>query len=72
MASSTAYTLPELPYGYDALEPVICKEIMTLHHSKHHAGYVKNLNAAQEKLAAALKESKYSSWFINSRERTNS
>ena len=55
--ASTGYTLPDLPYGYDALEPVICKEIMTLHHSKHHAGYVKNLNAAQEKLAVALKES---------------
>lgn len=43
------YTLPELPYAYDALEPVISKEIMELHHGKHHAAYVSNLNAALEK-----------------------
>ncbi|MSU60294.1 MAG: superoxide dismutase [Candidatus Staskawiczbacteria bacterium] len=43
------HTLPELPYAYDALEPYISKEIMTLHHDKHHAGYVKNLNDALEK-----------------------
>ncbi|OGZ64166.1 MAG: superoxide dismutase [Candidatus Staskawiczbacteria bacterium RIFCSPLOWO2_01_FULL_40_39] len=43
------YTLPPLPYGYDALEPYISKEIMMLHHDKHHAGYVSNLNAAIEK-----------------------
>jgi Fe-Mn family superoxide dismutase len=40
------FTLPDLPYGYDALEPAIDKETMTLHHGKHHAGYVSNLNAA--------------------------
>ncbi len=43
------YILPELPYAYDALEPFISKEIMELHHSKHHATYVKNLNDAIEK-----------------------
>jgi len=43
------YTLPELPYAYDALEPYISKEIMTLHHDKHHATYVNNLNLAVEK-----------------------
>lgn len=41
-----AFTLPELPYAYDALEPHIDKETMTIHHDKHHAAYVNNLNAA--------------------------
>jgi len=44
-----AHQLPPLPYGYDALEPHIDKETMTLHHDKHHAAYVNNLNAALEK-----------------------
>ncbi|KAI8439259.1 hypothetical protein MSG28_013096 [Choristoneura fumiferana] len=47
------HSLPDLPYEYSALEPVISREIMSLHHSKHHATYVANLNAAEEKLAAA-------------------
>lgn len=47
------YTLPNLPYDYAALEPVISKEIMELHHKKHHQGYVNNLNAALEKYKAA-------------------
>lgn len=44
-----AHELPPLPYGYDALEPHIDKQTMTLHHDKHHAAYVNNLNAAIEK-----------------------
>ena len=40
------YTLPELPYAYDALEPHISAEIMELHHSKHHNTYVQGANAA--------------------------
>lgn len=44
------YTLPDLSYAYDALEPVISKEIMTLHHDKHHAGYVNGANSALETL----------------------
>jgi Fe-Mn family superoxide dismutase len=43
------YTLPELPYAYDALEPYIDEETMHLHHDKHHNTYVTNLNAAIEK-----------------------
>ena len=43
------YTLPELPYAYDALEPYIDVETMHLHHDKHHNTYVTNLNAAIEK-----------------------
>ncbi len=44
------YTLPDLPYKYDALEPYISKEIMTLHHDKHHLAYVNGANAALDKL----------------------
>ncbi|KAF2363408.1 Manganese/iron superoxide dismutase N-terminal [Trinorchestia longiramus] len=44
------HTLPDLPYDYNALEPVISAEIMQLHHSKHHQTYVNNLNIAEEKL----------------------
>lgn len=42
------FTLPELPYDYDALEPTIDKETMNIHHTKHHNTYVTNLNAALE------------------------
>ena len=40
------FTLPNLPYAYEALEPVISKAIMELHHQKHHQTYVDKLNAA--------------------------
>lgn len=43
-----AFELPELPYNYDALEPYIDKETMEIHYSKHHQGYVNNLNKAIE------------------------
>ena len=42
------YKLPELPYAYDALEPHIDKETMSIHHTKHHNAYVTNLNNALE------------------------
>ena len=42
------YELPSLPYAYDALEPTIDAQTMEIHHSKHHATYVNNLNAALE------------------------
>jgi Fe-Mn family superoxide dismutase len=57
------HTLPDLPYDYNALEPVISAEIMKLHHSKHHAAYVNNLNIAEEKLKEAQGKSKRD--FIN-------
>lgn len=40
------FTLPDLPYAYNALEPYIDEETMHIHHDKHHAAYVKNLNDA--------------------------
>lgn len=44
------YTLPDLPYDYDALAPHIDVITMTIHHTKHHAGYVKGLNNALKQL----------------------
>jgi Fe-Mn family superoxide dismutase len=43
-----AFELPNLPYDYNALEPHIDAQTMEIHHSKHHAGYTKKLNAAIE------------------------
>ena len=43
-----AYSVPELPYGLDALEPSIDARTMDIHHGKHHAAYVANLNKAIE------------------------
>lgn len=51
--SAGEYVLPPLPYAYDALEPHIDEQTMRIHHDKHHAGYVKGLNAALKALAAA-------------------
>ncbi|KAI0743293.1 superoxide dismutase mitochondrial [Irpex lacteus] len=50
-ASANVHTLPKLDYAYDALEPHISGEIMTLHHTKHHQTYVNGLNAAEEAYA---------------------
>jgi superoxide dismutase, Fe-Mn family len=44
-----AFELPDLPYAYDALEPYVDTQTMQIHHDKHHATYVNNLNAAIEK-----------------------
>ncbi len=43
-----AFTLPPLPYAYNALEPHIDEQTMRIHHDKHHGAYVNNLNAALE------------------------
>lgn len=58
------FTLNPLPYGYDALEPVISRQIMELHHDKHHAAYVTAANAALEK----LEKSRRGELEINTRE----
>ena len=50
------YKLPELPYDFNALEPVISAEIMELHYKKHHQAYITNLIAALEKYKEAEKK----------------
>ncbi|KAG8711362.1 hypothetical protein FRC09_020645 [Ceratobasidium sp. 395] len=50
MSDPKKLELPPLPYAYNALEPYISEEIMTLHHTKHHATYVNGYNTAQENL----------------------
>lgn len=57
------HTLPDLPYQYNALEPVISGGIMEVHHSKHHATYVNNLNAAEDKLKECTKASQLNQYF---------
>ena len=46
--STTAFTLPELGFAAEALEPAVDRQTMRIHHGKHHAGYVRKLNAALE------------------------
>lgn len=48
-SAKTSYQLPDLPYDFNALEPVISAETLELHYSKHHRAYVDNLNKALEK-----------------------
>jgi superoxide dismutase, Fe-Mn family len=48
-----AYTLPDLPYDYGALQPAMSGEILELHHSRHHAAYVKGANDTLDQLAEA-------------------
>ena len=52
-----AFELPKLPYAYDALEPYVDAQTMEIHHSKHHAAYVNNLNAALDKQPALAAKS---------------
>ncbi len=58
------YNLPQLSYGYDQLDTYISKDIMELHHSKHHQTYVDKLNAALDS-APALKERSLESLLTN-------
>lgn len=51
--AASTYSLPDLPYDYGALQPYISGEIMEVHHKKHHATYVANLNKASEQSAQA-------------------
>lgn len=54
------YTLPELPYAFDALEPHLDEQTMKLHHGIHHQGYVNGLNNALSKLQEARTNGDYS------------
>ncbi|EEF41565.1 superoxide dismutase [mn], putative [Ricinus communis] len=55
------FTLPDLPYDYSALEPVISGEIMQLHHQKHHQTYITNYNKSLELLNEAMEKGDSSS-----------
>ncbi|KAH9995891.1 manganese superoxide dismutase [Russula compacta] len=50
---SSGHVLPDLPYAYEGLEPYISRQIMELHHKKHHQTYVNALNAAEKAYAQA-------------------
>jgi Fe-Mn family superoxide dismutase len=52
-AGAGMHQLPELPYSFNALEPIIDEPTLRLHHGKHHAGYVSGLNKAEQMLLEA-------------------
>jgi len=58
MSTFTMFTVPDLPYEFNALEPHIDAKTMEIHHDKHHAAYVKNLNTALEGTDFSEKEIK--------------
>ena len=53
MEDQKLYALPDLPYAYDALAPYMSKDLVTLHHDKHHAAYVNGANAILQRLDKA-------------------
>jgi superoxide dismutase, Fe-Mn family len=59
--SMATYVLPDMPYDYAALEPAITGEILELHHSKHHAAYVKGANDTLDRLAESREKEDFSS-----------
>ena len=52
--TKSKHTLPDLPYDYGDLEPVLSANLLQVHHKKHHLTYVNNLNQAEEQLAEAV------------------
>jgi Fe-Mn family superoxide dismutase len=58
---TSEYTLPDLPYAVDALEPHLDAKILAIHHDKHHAGYVSGLNSALKGLQDARAQGDYAS-----------
>ncbi|MFA4995912.1 MAG: superoxide dismutase [Patescibacteria group bacterium] len=58
MENNKFYKLPELPYSYDALEPIISTEQLEIHHDIHHKAYVDNANKILEKFDKAREEEK--------------
>ena len=57
-----AHSLPQLPYGFDALEPSIDAQTMQIHHGKHHQAYVNNLNAVPEAVRGAVRNNGGGHW----------
>src|SRR5262245_20947995 len=57
---TNTYALPDLPYDYSALKPAVSPKLLELHHSKHHAAYVKGANEAIEQLATSREADDYS------------
>jgi len=53
-------TLPELQFGYNALEPVLIGEILEVHHKKHHQAYINNYNNLSQELAKRVQENNVS------------
>lgn len=58
-AQGGKYSVPPLPYSYDALEPFLGRQTLKLHHDKHHQGYVDGLNATLGKLATTRAKGEY-------------
>ncbi len=58
-AAGGKYALPDLPYPYEALAPACNARTLRIHHTRHHAGYVRGLNATLGKLAAARQAGDY-------------
>ncbi len=56
MESIKSFSLPKLPYAYNALAPYMSEQQLTIHHDKHHQAYVNGANAIFEKLEKARKE----------------
>jgi Fe-Mn family superoxide dismutase len=56
MEKAKFYALPQLPYGYDELQPYVSQEQLTLHYQKHHQAYVNSANAILERLDKSRKE----------------
>jgi Fe-Mn family superoxide dismutase len=56
---TNSYALPDLPYDYAALQPAISAKLLELHHSKHHAAYVKGANETSEKIAGLRDKGSY-------------
>jgi superoxide dismutase, Fe-Mn family len=61
MGMTTPYALPDLPYDYSGLQPVISAKLLELHHSKHHAAYVKGANDTTEQLAQVREKGDFAS-----------
>lgn len=57
--SMSKHSLPAMPFEYNALEPILCGEIMEIHHRKHHATYINNLNNIEEQIKTAVQKNDF-------------